>query len=199
MQFPDNIDYLVGIDEVGRGPIAGPVTVCAALCKVKDLSELMARFPNVADSKKISQKRREEISKNLLGDNMVKFCLASMSARFIDDYGISPAIKKSLAGALSGLAVRPDTARVLLDGGLSAPSEYVDQITIIGGDSKEWLIGAASIVAKVHRDNLMVKYAEEYPDYAFEKHKGYGTKLHYERIRDRGTCKIHRVSFMSRL
>lgn len=197
MRFPNQISIIIGVDEVGRGPIAGPVTVCAALCRRQDLTKLKKRFPSVNDSKKVSRKCREDLSSKMRSDDLVRFKIASVSAKFIDSHGISAAIKKALAKTLKRLDADPDKTYVLLDGRLYAPAKFKNQTTIIRGDSKEWLIGAASIVAKVFRDSIMLRFSKDYPGYGLERHKGYGTKLHYEKIREQGICPIHRASFLS--
>lgn len=191
----DNISYLVGIDEAGRGPLAGPVSVGAVLVPVDFDWSTLAR---AKDSKQMTEKAREEVYAEMLRlkkQGEIRFVVALSSAHTIDTKGIVPAIRLALEGALSKLDVDPRLCRVLLDGGLKAPKEYLNQETIIKGDAKEKVIALASIAAKVLRDRHMVKEASGYPNYGFEVHKGYGTKKHAEAIREFGLCAIHRRSF----
>ncbi len=179
--------YVIGIDEVGRGPIAGPVTVCACMIS----SDIAKKYKGIKDSKKLTQKRREEIYKEIQG--LVEYKVTSISAKEIDEKGISFCIKKALATSIS---IFPKETKVLLDGGLKAPPEYKDQKTIIKGDEKEVSIALASILAKVTRDRYMAKMALKYPLYGLEGHKGYGTRKHYESIQKYGPSPLHRRSFL---
>ncbi|MCI5108572.1 MAG: ribonuclease HII [Candidatus Pacebacteria bacterium] len=182
---------IVGVDEVGRGPLAGPVTICAVAVPVKrDISFLK----NFKDSKKLSSRQREEVVKGIKMEKAV----CSISSREIDRFGISKAIKKAVRIVLKKLNIDPKS-KIFLDGSLKAPKEYVNQKTIIGGDSKNKLIATASVFAKVHRDRLMTKRAERYPRYGFEIHKGYGTLSHRKAIKKYGLCKEHRRSFTREL
>jgi len=188
-------DY-VGIDEVGRGPLAGPVAVCAFLWYGE-------RFPKelkgIKDSKKISENKREEWYEKILQFKKERKCdfrVVYKSAKYIDKWGISKAIKECLKSALTPLPLNPKKVVVLLDGGLKAPYEYIDQETIIKGDTKEFVISAGAIVAKVSRDRLMKKLVKKYPKYGFEKHKGYGTVAHLKAIRNFGICDEHRRSYI---
>jgi ribonuclease HII len=185
--------YIIGIDEVGRGPLAGPVAVGVVCATVQSLEA----FTSIKESKQLSEKKRELWNEKILaacgGD--LKCAVNYVSAEEIDSMGIAPAIKKALEAGLTQLAVSPTECRVLLDGGLHAPAAYIDQETIIGGDGKETIIAMASVVAKVSRDRLMVSLADSYPEYDFAKHKGYGTKAHMDAIRTHGLSKEHRRSF----
>ncbi len=190
--------FLIGVDEAGRGPLAGPVAVGVAV--VAEGFDVMKEFKGVADSKKLSEKKREEIFEMLearvaLGD--ARFAVEFESAEMIDKEGIVPAINKALARGVNKLAPNDGFTKsiILLDGGLHAPKEY-SQETIINGDDLVPIISLASIVAKVLRDRLMLELAIKYPEYGFEKHKGYGTKLHYEMLKKYGPCAIHRKSFL---
>ncbi len=189
--------YFVGIDEVGRGPIAGPVTVCALV-----LQERAPQFClGVKDSKKLSATKREkwfEVIKEKQKEGVLNFAVLSLSEKTIDKIGISACIKQCLTKALEKLELNPAECLVLLDGGLKAPVEYTQE-TIIKGDEKEAAIALASIVAKVTRDIYMEKLGEKYPAYGFEVHKGYGTKGHYEAIKKGGISSIHRKSFLKSL
>ena len=191
--------YLIGIDEAGRGPLAGPVAVGAVMVPVDfDWSVL----EGVRDSKKLSEKKREEIftrARELEQSHSLHFTVSTSSSAYIDTYGIVPAIKRALAEALSRFDIEPHDCRVLLDGSLKAPAEYIHQETIVRGDDTEPVISLASIVAKVTRDRLMKRLSPKYPAYDFHVHKGYGTLLHRKAIQARGLCELHRTSFCTRL
>ena len=181
--------YTIGIDEVGRGPIAGPVTVCACMIS----SDIAKKYKGIKDSKKLSEKKREEIFLEI--QNSVQYKVTSISAKEIDKKGISFCIKKALAKSIS---IFPTDTLVLLDGGLKAPKEYSKQKTIIKGDEKEVCIALASIIAKVTRDRYMRKMAQKHPEYGFEGHKGYGTRAHYLAIEKSGKSSLHRLSFLQK-
>lgn len=190
--------YLVGVDEVGRGPLAGPVAVGAVrISQNFDWSQLIG----VRDSKKLSEKARETIFERALElqqSNQLHFAVCTSSASYIDTYGIVPAIKRALAESLTRLELNPEACTILLDGSLAAPAEYIHQETIIRGDDSEPVISLASIVAKVTRDRLMNSLAPKYPAYGFERHKGYGTSSHLEAIAQSGLSDIHRTSFCAK-
>jgi len=191
--------YLIGIDEVGRGPLAGPVAV-GAVRGSKNFD--WAQIEGVRDSKKLSEKARENIftrARELQQSHQLHFAVCTSSSSYIDTYGIVPAIKRALTEALSRLEVTPEECNVLLDGSLSAPAEYIHQRTIIRGDNSEPIISLASIVAKVTRDRLMRRLAPKYPAYGFESHKGYGTSHHREVIARSGLSDIHRASFCTKI
>ncbi len=193
--------YIVGIDEVGRGPLAGPVTLCAVRIEVRMYKKLQKNknLPALGrDSKKLSKKEREKYSKILCDmalEGKIAFTVAMQSNKVIDTKGLSFAIKKSLTHCLQKLSATEKDI-ILLDGGLKAPKEFTNQQTIIKGDEKHPVIAWASILAKVHRDNYMTKMAKKYPEYGFEKHMGYGTKMHRDAIHKHGPCPIHRKSFL---
>lgn len=187
---------MLGVDEAGRGPLAGPVSV--GIVAVPEGFDVLKEFPGVADSKKLSEKKREKIfavleARAAKGD--VHFKVEFESAQTIDEEGIATAVRRAVARGINALA--PDSAivKVQLDGALKAPSEYTQE-TIINGDELIPLISLASIAAKVTRDRLMIELSKKYPNYGFEKHKGYGTKAHYEALQKYGLCDIHRVSFI---
>jgi len=191
----NNYKYLVGIDEVGRGPLAGPVAVCAFIMPANFLTK---DFGPLKDSKKLTAEKREDIFlklKILKKNKKVNYSVSYESAKRIDKIGISQAIKNCLKKSLASLKVKPNECMVLLDGGLKAPAEYKNQKTIIKGDEKERVIAFASIVAKVSRDVLMCKLAKKYPKYSFEIHKGYGTAKHCDSIRKYGLSDEHRRCF----
>jgi ribonuclease HII len=159
--------------------------------------DFLGIFPGLNDSKKLSEKKREAIFEELLlrqKNGEVQFCVKSVSAPLIDRNGIAKAVISSVHAGVRQLAPDPEGTHVYLDGLLHAPEGY-SQETVIGGDAKIPAIMLASIAAKVSRDRLMVKLAEEYPGYGFEVHKGYGTKAHQAAIRDLGLCDLHRRSF----
>lgn len=189
----------VGIDEVGRGPIAGPVAV-ASFCMVKPqvLKKYIEKGVALRDSKKLSKKAREEWYAQMRQWQKVGACdfsVVMISAKQIDKMGIAQAIRTALARSLEDLELGL-RVQVLLDGGLRAPAEYKSQKTIIKGDEKEWAIALASVVAKVTRDTYMTRMARKYPQYGFDSHVGYGTKRHYEAVESHGLCDLHRRSFL---
>ncbi len=193
------MNYLIGIDEAGRGPLAGPVSVGAVLVPVDFDWSLVE---GVRDSKKLSEKVREEIferTRELEKTSALRFSVSTSSAAYIDTYGIVPAIKRALAEALSRFEVAPADCRVLLDGSLKAPEEYIYQETIIRGDDTEPAISLASVMAKVTRDRMMKRLSPKYPAYDFHVHKGYGTASHLSVIARCGLSEIHRATFCSRL
>ncbi len=186
------VKWIVGIDEVGRGPLAGPVTVGAfAIQKDSDFAIL----EGVRDSKKLSEKKREAWFQKLTVMEHAKHAVVSVSSQNIDTTGIQSSIRLALKNALKGLQLDPNDCELFLDGGLHAPAEYKVQETVIRGDDTVPVISAASIVAKVTRDRLMVEYDKKYPEYGLAGHKGYGTKRHREVIATHGFTPIHRISF----
>ena len=179
--------YICGVDEAGRGPLAGPVCAAAVILPEN------ARIPGLNDSKKLTEKRREELFE-IIKKEAVAFSVAYGTLEEIEKYNILEATFLAMNRAIDGLSVRADYA--LIDGnrvpkGIKIPCE-----TVIKGDSKSASIAAASILAKVTRDRLLLEYDKKYPVYNFKKHKGYGTKEHYEAIRTYGVCEIHRLSFL---
>jgi len=193
--------YLIGIDEAGRGPLAGPVTVGVVSVPTKFDWSLL---PGVGDSKKVSPAKRERIFKEatqLRKEGILNFQIISSSHLVIDNRGIVFAIKRAMKQGLDKLQLEPSDCQVLLDGSLQAPSEFINQQTIIKGDATEPAIGLASILAKVTRDRYMTKIAQDaqYLAYDLGSHKGYGTKKHCESIRQYGLSDIHRKSFCTNL
>jgi len=190
--------YLIGIDEVGHGPIAGPVAVGAFVFLKLESKKF---FKGVKESKQLSEAKREIWFKKIqeaqkLG--LINFAVNFQSEKIIDKKGISFAIKEALRVSLKKLKINPDKCKVLLDGGLKAPIEYKDQKTIIKGDTKEMVIALASICAKVLRDRKMREWGKKYPEYGFDVNKGYGTKRHYEAIKKLGLISLHRKSFLQK-
>jgi ribonuclease HII len=189
--------YIIGVDEVGRGPIAGPVTVAAAM--IPRGFVFSDGRPN--DSKKISAKKREEWFLFAKKHPDIFYATASISPCMIDRIGISKAILIAVKRSLKKLSSTWGSniqVEVLLDGLLRAPSHF-HQKTIIKGDEIVPVISLASNIAKVTRDNTMVRFAKKYPEYGFEQHKGYGTKKHYECIKKHGITNIHRKSYLTSL
>lgn len=186
--------YIVGVDEAGRGPLAGPVSV--GTLAVKDNFDFSI-FKNLRDSKKLSEKRRDEffkLIKKLAKEKKLAFAVSLVSEKIIDTKGISFAIKKGIQQNFKKLNIAR-ASKIYLDGSLCAPAEFTDQQTVIKGDEKIPVISLASICAKVTRDEYMVRIAKKYPGYGFEIHKGYGTKQHITNIRKYKLSKIHRKSF----
>ena len=186
--------FVVGIDEVGRGPLAGPVAVGA--CRIPVNSKRL--FAGIKDSKKLSEKKREEWllkMKEWKAEGVIDYAVSFVSANTIDEIGIAESIRLALSKSLKKLKLNSAKTLVLLDGGLRAPRSFKNQRTIIRGDEKEPSIALASIVAKITRDRLMVRLSKKYSAYSFEIHKGYGTLTHRNAIRKFGLSREHRVSF----
>lgn len=182
--------YIIGIDEVGRGPLAGPITV-AAVVKPKRFV-----WRNFKDSKKLSPEKRDEF---FLKFKIMPHAVSSVSNALIDKFGISAATRLAVGRCLKKLKIENCELKILLDGSLYAPKTYKNQETIIKGDEKVPIIAVASIVAKVKRDRAMVRLHKKFPQYGFAVHKGYGTKLHQEAIKTHGLCEIHRKTFCRKL
>ena len=192
--------WVIGIDEVGRGPLAGPVTVCAAAVPYKNYKKGM--WKGLTDSKKMTAKSREQWfleCDSLTKEYGMDYALCSRTAQAIDSRGIAVCIRECIHDILNELNLDPKECLVLLDGGLKAPAEYSYQETIIKGDSKEPVISLASVIAKVTRDRYMTTQHKKYPGFGWLQNKGYGTKSHREAIRKNGTTKLHRKSFLTRI
>ena len=188
--------FVLGVDEAGRGPLAGPVAV--GIVAAPEGFDVAKEFPGVADSKQLSEKKRERLFALLevrVTEGDVRFVVEYGEASAIDARGIAVVIREAVARGIRFLAPDATLASVLLDGALSAPEVYRQQ-TIIGGDASVPLISLASIAAKVSRDRLMCRLATAYPLYGFERHKGYGTASHYEALRKHGPSSIHRQTFL---
>jgi len=187
---------VLGVDEAGRGPLAGPVAV--GVVKVREGYDILAVFPGLNDSKKLSEKKREALFKILqeeIKNGNVSATVTLVSAARIDAKGIAPAVRHGVDTGVRKLLPNPKEGKVWLDGSLKAPEEY-EQETVIGGDGLVPAIMLASIAAKVTRDRMMLKLDAEYPLYGFAGHKGYGTKAHTEAIKLYGPCVEHRRSFI---
>lgn len=194
-QVKSETHYIVGVDEAGRGPLAGPVAVGVA---VVPRGFDWRQVPGVGDSKKVSAENRKAIFRRagtLRRTGTLDFCVALISHTVIDRIGITRAVDRGIVRCFKKLALNPATASVRLDGLLRAPVDFKKQKTIIKGDAKEKVIGLASICAKVARDAYMVRAAQKYPEYSFEVHKGYGTSMHCTAIQKYGIAAIHRRSF----
>ncbi len=182
----EHFGYVCGIDEVGRGPFAGPVVACAVILP-KDCNILY-----INDSKKLSEKRREELY-DIIIKEAVAYGIGIKDNRRIDEINILQATYEAMREAINNLSVKPD---VLLNDAVTIPGVDIKQVPIIKGDAKSISIGAASIVAKVTRDRMMAEFDEKYPGYEFAKNKGYGTAAHIEGLKKYGPCEIHRRSFI---
>lgn len=178
-----------GVDEAGRGPLAGPVYAAAVILPVG------TEIAGLNDSKKLSEKKREELF-DTINDIAISISVGTASEKEIDEINILNATFLAMKRAVEGLEISPDYA--IIDGN-RAPNLEIPTETVVKGDGKVMSVAAASIIAKVSRDRFMLKMAEQYPEYQFEKHKGYGTRLHYEMIEKYGVSPIHRRSFLKKI
>ena len=218
------MQYVIGIDEVGRGPLAGPVVVAAVLIPANFRPRRAGRRLRLRDSKQLTTIQRELWREYLISHPRVKYAIAMVQPKTIDEINISEAANeaacKALCKVVSALPANShELAGVYLDGGLylkklrysrKRMAEYREEValstrklrvlanTIVKGDEKITAIKIASILAKVHRDRLMVRLAKQYPGYGFERHKGYGTRGHYKAIRTLGVSKVHRLTFVDK-
>lgn len=177
--------YVCGIDEAGRGPLAGPVSVCAVIMPYDEMLD------GVNDSKKISPKKRDLLFDEIKA-RAISYSCVMLDNNVIDEINILEATKKAMREAVMGLSVEPDV--VLIDA-VKLPLPYETR-SIVKGDATSYAIACASIIAKVERDRLMDKYDSIYPEYGFSKHKGYGTKAHTDAIKSLGPTPIHRKTFI---
>lgn len=195
-------EYIIGIDEVGRGSIAGPLCVGACLVRSKNTSVFQRTLARIKDSKQLSPLKRAEWFRTVAKaakEGECEWRTVFISAKVIDKKGLSFCLRMAIARVLQKLEVVPRASLVLLDGGIRAPRVFPFQQTIIRGDEKVPLIAAASIMAKVERDCYMVRLAKRYPQYGFDSHKGYGTGKHYAALKRHGVCPVHRQSFLKKL
>lgn len=180
-------NLICGVDEAGRGPLAGPVFAAAVIlpidCEIEGLN----------DSKKLSEKKRELLF-DVIKEKAIAYSIASASVDEIEEVNILKATFLAMNRAISGLNIKSDFA--IIDGNRVPDNIAVECATLVKGDSKSMSVAAASILAKVARDRLLLEYDEKYPQYNFKKHKGYGTKEHYEAIAKHGICEVHRKSFL---
>lgn len=191
-----SIRFFIGVDEVGRGPLAGPLCVGACLVKARAARSFLR---GIKDSKQLSPEERARWASRLRGAAAEEHCRLStvfVGEERIDRDGLAAALTRAVCRALRRLGVAPESCLVLLDGGMRAPKTFPFQKTIIGGDESVPLIAAASIIAKVRRDQYMIRLAKQLPQYGFERHKGYGTKEHYQALWKYGLSPVHRKSFL---
>lgn len=181
--------HICGVDEAGRGPLAGPVCAAAVILPENTIIE------GVNDSKKLSEKKREALF-DVIKNTAVAYCVAYASVEEIEELNILNATMLAMKRAVEGLEVPADYA--MIDGN-RLPDLSIDAEYIIKGDARSMSIASASILAKVSRDRLMYEYAKEYPQYAFDKHKGYGTKVHKAALLEYGPCPYHRMSFLRKI
>ena len=184
------INYICGIDEAGRGPLAGPVVVAAAIMPRNSMIE------GVNDSKKLSEKKREALYE-LITNEAIAWGVGIIDQKEIDRINILNATKEGLTTAVKSLQIKPD--RIIVDALNGIDTLGIPYTSIIKGDAKCYSIAAASIIAKVTRDRIMRQWDEIYPMYGFEKHKGYGTAAHIAAIKEYGLCPLHRLSFVKNI
>lgn len=182
-------NLICGVDEAGRGPLAGPV--CAAAVILPEGTEI----EGLNDSKKLSEKKREQLF-DIIIEKAVDYCIAYGTLEEIEEHNILNATYFAMNRAINGLK-KVDFA--LIDGNRTPKDIRTPCATIVKGDQKSMSIAAASILAKVSRDRLLLEYDKKYPQYQFAKHKGYGTKLHTDLIKEYGPCEIHRLSFLKNI
>lgn len=177
--------YVCGIDEAGRGPLAGPVSVCAVIMPLDEMID------GINDSKKVSPKKRDMLF-DIIKERAISYSCVMLDSKVIDEINILEATKRAMKEAVANLSVKPDL--ILVD---AVKLDFdCETRAIIKGDATSYSIAAASIIAKVSRDRLMEEYDKEYPEYGFAKHKGYGTAAHIEAIRKIGPCPVHRKTFI---
>lgn len=202
--------WTIGIDEVGRGPLAGPLTIAAVA--MRNTKRQCSMLDGIKDSKKLSEKQRLEWCQKLCLDDVRRnknthvifpSAISSVAPHTIDRIGMTRATKRAVGSCLKKLSrihnIDEHGMYIMLDGSLYAPDKYENQETIIKGDEKIPIIAAASIVAKIHRDNTMRRLHKKFPQYQFNRHKGYGTKLHFSLIKQHGLSEAHRASFCSKI
>ncbi|MBQ4568797.1 MAG: ribonuclease HII [Ruminococcus sp.] len=189
LAYSKGFSAVCGVDEAGRGPLAGPVCAAAVILPKGMILD------GVNDSKKLTENKREKLF-DVITENAVAYSIAYASVEEIESINILNATMLAMKRAVEGLSVKADFAYI--DGNktpdLDIPCEY-----IIKGDARSMSVAAASILAKVSRDRLMLEYAEQFPEYKFEKHKGYGTKVHTDAIKEFGPVPIHRLSFLKNI
>mgnify|MGYP003289866244 FL=1 len=180
---------ICGVDEAGRGPLAGPVHAAAVVLPIG------LEIEGLNDSKKLTEKKREQLF-DIICEKAIDYSIGVATEQEIDEINILNATFLAMHRAVEGLKIKPDYA--LIDGNQYPKIPFVMEETVVKGDAKSMSIAAASILAKVSRDRFMLEKAKEYPQYQFEKHKGYGTKVHYEAIRQYGPSPIHRHTFLKK-
>ncbi len=189
---------VIGLDEAGRGPLAGPVVACAVRVSPEfNWSKFKPIFSSMKDSKKLSAKQREEFYKILTRHSGIKWGIGKVSERIIDRINILGATKLGMERAINNLKSKSRNSKIdflVLDGNFKIASDVLQQ-PVAGADGKIFSCMAAGIIAKVSRDKMMLKLHQRYPHYGFDRHKGYGTSYHYRMIKKYGPCEIHRKSF----
>lgn len=180
---------IAGVDEAGRGPLAGPVFAASVILPENCVID------GINDSKKLSEKKREELF-DIICEKAVCWNVASVDEKVIDEINILNATHLAMNNAVNGMSIKPDY--VMIDGN-SIKNMDLPHCTIVKGDAKSISIAAASVLAKVSRDRFITEIAKKYPEYGFEKHKGYGTALHNEAILKYGPCPVHRKTFLKKL
>lgn len=185
--YNENIKYICGIDEAGRGPLAGPVVVGAVILPEDSFIE------GVNDSKKVSEKKREKLYEQIT-EEAIAYSVGIVDQKTIDEINILNATKLGVKLALEGLSQKPEI--IMVDALNNINTLGIPYISVIKGDAKNYCIAAASIIAKVTRDRMMRQWDEVYPIYGFSKHKGYGTAEHIRIIKENGPCSLHRRSFI---
>lgn len=181
---------ICGIDEAGRGPLAGPVCAAAVIFPIG------TEIEGLNDSKKLTEKKREMLFP-IITKKAIAYGIGFASEQEIDEINILNATFLAMRRAVEALGISPDL--LLIDGNQKPKIGVGEEVTVIKGDAKSVSVAAASVLAKVSRDRYMLEKAQEYPQYAFEKHKGYGTKLHYEKIAEYGVSPIHRKTFLKKI
>ncbi len=189
-ELSNGASYVCGVDEAGRGPLAGPVFAAAVILPEGLIIE------GVNDSKKLSEKKREALF-DVICEKALAYSISAVDEATIDEINILQATYQAMTDAVNGLDIKPDIA--LIDGNRIPPQLEVKSRAIVKGDAQSMSIACASILAKVSRDRFMLKIAELYPEYMFEKHKGYGTALHVEKILEYGASPVHRKSFLKKI
>lgn len=189
----ENYNIIAGVDEVGRGPLAGPIVSCAVVLDLNVIDEDLILWIN--DSKKLNERKREELA-SIIKEKALAYYIASRDSKQIDERGIGVCNNEVFFEACTNLKVKPD---LVLSDGYTVKGIQIPNKSVIKGDTKSACIAAASIVAKVYRDNLMKEYAEKYPYYGFEENVGYGTTKHIEGIKEYGPTEIHRMSFLTNI
>ena len=184
--YDKGLNSVAGIDEAGRGPLAGPVTAAAVILP-KEIE-----IAGLNDSKQLSEKKRNELFE-IIKAKATAYSIQTIDNKIIDEINILQATFAAMERCARSLSVKPELC--LIDGNHIIPSAGFNQEAVVDGDAKSAAIAAASILAKVTRDRIMVEYSKEFPQYGFEKHKGYGTKMHMEALALHGACPIHRRSF----
>ena len=189
-EIQNGAEYVCGVDEAGRGPLAGPVFAAAVILPEGLIIE------GVNDSKKLSEKKREALF-DVICEKALAYSIAAVDEATIDEINILQATYQAMTDAVNGLDIKPSVA--LIDGNKIPPQMEVKSRCIVKGDAQSMSIACASILAKVSRDRFMLRLAEIYPEYEFEKHKGYGTALHVEKIKEYGASPIHRKTFLKKI